>query len=96
MAACALVRRGDGHRVHADRRTLMPRSRAARDVPTEVRNRRERDGRGCDRKADRRGLAHVIPRHPGVGEAQREGESGDQNSGEDTRVLTTEWPAESG
>lgn len=96
MAASALMRRGNGHRVHEDRRPLIPRSRAARDVPADVRERRKGDRRSSDRQADRRGLAHVSARHPGVGEAHREGESGDQNSGEYTRVLTTKRPAESG
>jgi hypothetical protein len=73
----------------------MPRPWRAADVPAEIRDRRERYGRGPDGEADRRGLAHVVARHSRVGETHGERQRRDQDGGEYTCILTTKWPAES-
>ena len=95
MPARPLVRRRDKCGVNIDRRLAVPRPRRARDAPANVWYRPERDGRCTDSETDRRGLAHVVARHPGVGEAHGERESRDQDGGDYTRVLTAKSPAES-
>ena len=64
MAASSLMRGRDECGVEEDRRRLVPRSSRARDVTSQVGSCRERHGRDPDRQADRRGLAHVVARHP--------------------------------
>ena len=95
MASRPLIRRRHGHGAHVDRRRLVPRSRRVGDVPAEVRDRRDGHGRRADGETDRNGLAHVISRHPRVGEAHRERERRNQDRGEYTDILTAEWSAES-
>ena len=94
MASRPLLRRRDEHGAYVDRRWLVPWPRRAGDVPAEVRDRYQHDGCGTDGETDCRGLAHVVARHPRVGEAHRERECRDQDGGEYACVLTTEWPAE--
>ena len=93
MAAGPVKRRRDERAGQEDRGRLMARASRASDVTTQMWHRRERDGPGGDRQANRHGLAHVVARHTRVRQAHGEREGHDQDGGEDTRVAASDCPA---
>ena len=93
MAAGPGKRRRDERAGQEDPSRLMARASRASDVTTQMWYRRQRDGPGGDRQADRHGLAHVVARHTRVGQAHGEREGRAQDGGEDTGVAASDCPA---